>query len=174
MARPDKQPIVGIYTEDGESLLVDSETGEVLEGKPPKMERLLAMAINAEGAEKAWATAAATYKAIIARELREADLRKVSGGAGDAVRVVGANHYLGNTERFAQWMEDVEFPPDAIRALLACAVSFNVEGFIRLCESLGIEERDARKVINTTPFEYVRLTGPKLPPPRVEKHARTE
>lgn len=175
MAAPNKTPIAAIYPDDGgEPLLVDMDTGEVLEGRVPKMDRLLQLAFQAEAAEKAWGTAEATYKAIIRRELAQADIKKVSGGPGDAVRIAGANQYLGNGDALMQWMEDVEFPPDAIRPLLACAVSFNVDAFLLLCASLGIEESVARKVVRVTPWEYVRLYGAKPAPPRIERRAREE
>lgn len=159
-------------TIDGRDYAVNMATGEILDwpaGEVRTMDRFLSMAHYADAAAKAWEVAASAMKAVIRRELEEADIRSVKGGAGNASLVGGNADRVPGGEAFVQWLRDVEFPPGSYVDLLMVAQEFNVKGFEMVCGMLGIDERTREKVITRRPYSYVRLSGAKPPPPAIRR-----
>lgn len=167
--RDKRSPYAALILDDGTSLIIDMDTGEVLEGRPPSMERLLGMALEAERTEDAWHVAGAAYKALIGRLLDQSGLRKVKGGAGEATLVPWSNEFIPGGERLMQWLQDVEFPPAHYNALLAAATGFNPTSFREVCSALHIEEQAIAKLSQRSVGMAVRLSEPKLPAPKAER-----
>lgn len=167
--RDKRAPYAALILDDGTNLVVDMDTGEVLEGRPPAMERLLSMALLAERTEDAWHVNGAALKAVIGKLLEQADLRKVKGGAGEASLVPWSNDFIPGGEALVQWLKDVEFPPAHYIALLAAATGFSPKAFREVCEVLHIGEGEVDRLANRSSGTYVKLSEPKLPAPKAER-----
>lgn len=163
-----------IQYDDGSALIVNTETGEVVEwpaSGPLSMEVLGARFVQAKAEGKAWRDAEKAYEAVIYRLITGEGLERVaSPNWGMLKPTLGENVYVPGGEELLAWMRVVEYPrdTDSLMALIASIQQLSSERFEIVCRELGYPfDALARR----TPYQYVRHTAARHAAPRVRKRA---
>lgn len=191
-------PVVTFTFGPEESYTLNVVTGELVAWKGEAdvhMDELLALAFRARHAGDNWTTMADGLGQVIRHRMRDADVKKVSGSAGSAMRVPYKGERVPGGPAFVQWLKDsraldypgiesIANPDEAIAAVLSVlggvlrlldfAQAFGVEAFREWAAERGIAADMAERAVTKEPFEQLRFEEAKEPPPDVTRAAAAE
>lgn len=153
-------------------LLIDEETGEVLEwpagSGADRLAYLTRQCVEAQRAVKAWETALNAYRAAIGRLLDDAGIDSVRTQHG-AAAIRNRTNRVGRPERVPDVADRYELRREQVEAIWQCAATLDAKRLLALSEAGAIPDDAARDLIDSKTIAYVQVTAARPAPPSIER-----
>lgn len=163
-----------------DNLVIDEETGEILEGMGPdapgRVEQLITMAVEAQRAVKAWEQAFNAYRAVLGRLLQDQQSTSLTTPVG-SVAIRARTTRRATAENLRNFLESRTGQIDVVEEMLLwrCAKELDPKRLDELASrSDWWTAVVVGELIEETTSTWVQVSPPRPEPPVIERVKRDD